>query len=134
MICFCEPLFERGRSAAEGLRVPDVSVEIPSPLQECFLHCEVECVRECCGIDAITTDPEVIAAWRRVAGPAKVADALLQLAELVAVVEDRTHNTSSVFLNHYTCDESARQMLLEFLAIFRTGLATDMGGVRRQEG
>ena len=114
-----------GQHAAEGLRVADVSVEIPSPLQECFLHCEVECVRECCGIDAISTDSEVIAAWRREAGSAKVADALRQLADLVAMVEDRKHNVSSRFLNHYTCDESARQILLEFLATFRTGLATE---------
>ena len=103
----------------------DVSVEVPSPLQECFLHCEVECVRECCGIDAITTDPEVIAVWGREAGPAAVADARRQLAELVDVVEDRTHNVSSLFLNHYTCHEAARQQLLEFLTAFRTGLAAE---------
>jgi hypothetical protein len=105
--------------------VVDVSVEVPSPLRECFLHCEVECVRECCGIDAISTDPQLIAAWRQQAGPAAVAEARGQLAELVAAVEDRTHNVSSLFLNHYTCDAAARQQLLEFLAAFRTGLSPD---------
>ena len=100
----------------------DVSVDVPSPLKECFLHCEVECVRECCGIDAISTAPETIAAWRREAGPAAVAEAGRQLAELVAVVEDRKHKVSSLFLNHYTCHEAARRQLLEFLAAFRTGL------------
>lgn len=103
----------------------DVSVEVPSPLRDCFLYCETECVRECCGIDAITTDPESIAAWRSEAGPAAVLKARRQLAELVAVVEDRTHNVSSLFLNHYTCHDAARQQLLEFLAAFQTGLVAD---------
>jgi hypothetical protein len=102
----------------------DVSVEVPLPLQECFLHCEVECVRECCGIDAISTDPELIAAWGRQVGPAAVAEAQRQLGELVAVVEDRSRNVSSLFLNHYTSDEAARQQLLDFLAAFRAGLAS----------
>ena len=104
--------------------MPDVSVEVPSPLKECFLHSEVHCVRECCGIDAISTDPELIAEWGRQAGLIAVADAKRQLADLVAVVEDRTHNVSSLFLNHYTCHEAARIQLLEFLAAFRTGLAS----------
>ena len=102
----------------------DVSVEIPSPLRECFLHCEVECVRQCCGIDAISIDREAIGGWGRQAGPVNVAEALQQLAELTAVVEDRSHNVSSEFLNHYTCDEAARTQLLEFLAAFRLGLMT----------
>jgi hypothetical protein len=102
----------------------DVSVDVPSPLQECFLHCEVDCVRECCGIDAISTDSELIAAWGRQAGPAAAAEAQQQLADVIAVVEDRTHNVSSLFLNHYTCHEPARIQLLEFLAAFRTGLAS----------
>jgi len=101
----------------------DVSVEVPSPLKECFLHCEVDCVRECCGIDAISTDAELIAAWGRQAGRTAVAEANRHLADLIAVVEDRAHNVSSLFLNHYTCHEAARVELLEFLAAFRTGLA-----------
>ena len=54
-----------------------------------------------------------------------VAEARRQLAEFVAVVEDRSQNVSSLFLNHYTCDEQARRQLLEFLAAFHTGLAAD---------
>lgn len=103
----------------------EVSVGVPSPLRECLLHCEVKCSRECCGIGAFTSDPEFIAAWRREVGPAAVAEARRQLGELVAVVEDRTHNVSTPFFNHYTCHELARRNLLEFLAAFRTGLATD---------
>jgi|GEM_PF-2842300 len=102
----------------------DVSVEVPSPLQECFLHSEVDCVRGCCGIDAISTDPKLIAAWGREAGAAAVAEARRQLAELVAVVDDRSHNVSSMFLNHYTCHEAARRQLLDFLEAFRDGLAS----------
>lgn len=103
----------------------DKSLDVPSPLRECFLHSETVCVRECCGIDSISTDPKVIAAWRREAGPLVVTEAQRQLNELISVIEDRTHRVSSLFLNHYTCDEAARQSLLEFLAAFRTGLATD---------
>lgn len=115
----------------------DGSVEVPSPLQECFLQCEVECVRECCGIDAFSTDPVLISAWGREAGSAAVAVASRQLAELVVVVENRSHKVSSPFLNHYTCGEAARQQLLDFLAAFHTGLASitepavaaDRGGI-----
>ena len=77
-----------------------------------------------CGIDAISTDPELIAAWGRKAGPTAVAEARWQLAEVVAVVEDRAHNVWSLFLNHYTCHEAARRQLLEFLEAFRDGLAS----------
>jgi hypothetical protein len=102
----------------------DVSVEIPAPLRECFLHCETECVRGCCGIDAISTEADVIADWGRKAGSKAVAEALRQLDELVAVVEDRSHNVLSHFLNHYTVDEPARGKLLNFLASFRSGIAS----------
>ncbi len=100
----------------------DVSVEILSPLQDCFLHCEIDCVRECCGINAICSDPDTIGAWGSQVGPATVAEARQQLSELVAVVEDRSHKVISRFLNHYTCDEAARRQLLEFLTAFRSGL------------
>jgi hypothetical protein len=102
----------------------DVFVEVPSPLRECLLHCEIHCVRECCGIDAISTDRELIAAWCRHAGPAAVSETKWQLSELVRVVEDRSKKVSSPFLNHYTCDEAARRELLEFLAAFCAGLAS----------
>jgi hypothetical protein len=103
----------------------DLLVEVPSPLRDCFLHCETECVRECCGINAITTELETVAAWRSKAGPLAAAQARRQLAELVDVVQDHTHNVSSLFLNHYTVNEAARQQLLTFLAAFQTGLALD---------
>lgn len=102
----------------------DVSIEIASPLRECFLHCEVNCVRECCGINAISTDPDLITAWGRQIGPSGVAEALGQLDNLVTVVKDRSHNVSSLFLNHYTCHEAARRQLLEFLELFRTAIAS----------
>jgi hypothetical protein len=53
--------------------VPDREIEVPSPLRECFLSCEVHCVRGCCGIEAISTEQEVIGAWRHEAGPAASA-------------------------------------------------------------
>lgn len=104
-------------------RAADISLEVPSPLRECFLYCEVECVRECCGISAISTHPDLIATWGRLAGPESVKEAQRQLAELVAVVEDRSRKVVSLFLNHHTGDEAARRELLEFLAAFRRGLS-----------
>jgi hypothetical protein len=100
----------------------DIEVEVPSPLRECFQHCEVHCVRACCGLDAISTDAELIAVWGREAGPQAVAWALRQLSELVETVADRRHKVSSQFLNHYTCHEAARQQLLDFLGAFRSAL------------
>jgi len=100
----------------------DVQLKVPSPLQECFLHCEVVCVRECCGIDAISTEAETIAGWRTQVGLQTVSVALHQLDGLIATVEDRSHKVSSLFLNHYTCDEEARCKLLTFLRTFRSAL------------
>ncbi|MGV9372706.1 DUF6331 family protein [Micromonospora tulbaghiae] len=101
----------------------DVSVEVPSPLRECVVFCEVECVRGCCGIDAVSTDPALIEGWCRQAGSAAVIEARLQLAELIEVVEDRSHCVTSDFLNHRTHDEAARRELLDFLAALDAGLA-----------
>lgn len=36
-------------------------IEVLYPLSDCFLHSETICVRECCGIDAISDDPELVA-------------------------------------------------------------------------
>ncbi|MFG1938427.1 DUF6331 family protein [Micromonospora tulbaghiae] len=94
----------------------DVSVEVPSPLRKCVVFCEVECVRGCCGIDAVSTDPTLIEDWCRQAGSAAVIEARLQLAELIEVVEDRAHRVTSDFLNHRKHDEAARRELLDFLA------------------
>ncbi|MFI5488485.1 DUF6331 family protein [Micromonospora echinaurantiaca] len=79
-----------------------MSVEIPAPLSTCIIFCEVECVRACCGIDAISTDPALIEAWCRQVGSVAVVEARLQLAELIEVVDDRSHRVTSTFLNHRT--------------------------------
>jgi len=63
----------------------DRETDVPSPLSECFLRCETEGVRECCGIDEISTDPELIAARARSTGPETVVQARQQPAELIAV-------------------------------------------------
>ncbi|MGI5214488.1 DUF6331 family protein [Plantactinospora sp. CA-290183] len=76
----------------------DVSVEIPSPLSEGIIFGEVECVRACCGTDAVSTDPALIGAWCRQVGSVAVVEARLQLAELIEVVEDRSHRVTSTFL------------------------------------
>jgi hypothetical protein len=101
----------------------DLSVEIPSPLSECIIACEVECVRACCGIDAVSTDPALIEKWCRQVGPVAVFEARLQLAELMELTEDRSHRVVSTFLNHYTFDDAGRRQLLDFLAAFDAGLS-----------
>ncbi len=102
----------------------DVLIEVLSPLKECFLHCEVHCVRECCGIDAISTDPDLIAFWTRKVGVAAAAEALRQIDNIITVFEDHSQHLLSPFLNHYTYHEAARLKLLEFLTTFRAGLAS----------
>ncbi|HEY0699556.1 MAG TPA: DUF6331 family protein [Micromonospora sp.] len=101
----------------------DVSVEIPSPLSKCIIFCEVECVRACCGVGAVSTDPALIEAWCRQVGPVAVVEARLQLAELVEVFEDRSHCVTSTFLNHRAHNDAGRRKLLDFLAAFDAGLA-----------
>ncbi len=100
----------------------DVELDVVSPLADCFRHSEVECVLECCGIDAISTDPDLVATWVRQAGLETATIALEQLEEAIVVVEDRSHSVSSRFLNHYTADDAARAELLLFLMAFRTSL------------
>ena len=101
-----------------------VSVEVPFPLQDCFLHCEIYCVRECCGIDAFSTDQELITHWGHQVGPAVVDEARCQLADLVSVVEDRSHQVEVPFLHYYPYNEDTRLQLLEFLIPFLKGLET----------
>ncbi|MET8148022.1 DUF6331 family protein [Actinoplanes sp. NPDC049668] len=101
----------------------DLSVEIPSPLSKCVIYCEVDCVRTCCGIDAVSTDPALIEKWCRQVGPDAVIEARLQLIELIEVTEDRSHRVVSIFLNHYTHDDDGRRQLLDFLAALDAGLA-----------
>jgi hypothetical protein len=105
----------------------DLSVDIPSPLSECIIYCEVDCVRECCGIDAVSTDPALVQQWCRRVGPAAVAEARLQLAELIEVTENRSHRVRSSFLNHYTHSDASRGQLLDFLAAFDAGLSAGAG-------
>lgn len=99
-----------------------VQVTIAPPLADCFMDCEVHCVRDCCGIDAISTDSKLIAGWGAKAGPDSVLEALDQLNVLIAMVENRTHKVSCTFLNHYTSDSKARSELLSFLEAFRSAL------------
>jgi hypothetical protein len=100
----------------------NVSVEIPFPLSECITFCEVECVIACCGIDAVSTDPVHIEEWCRLAGSIAVIEARLQLAELIAVVEDRSYHVTSALLNLSTFDYASRRQLLDFLGAFDAGL------------
>src|SRR5262249_16133795 len=111
--------FVRRREASP---MEDVEVEVLPPLADFFRQCEIECVRECCGIDAISTDADLIVGWARQAGPMAVGQALNQLGQFIAAVEDRSHRVSSIFLNHYTVDEVAREELLSFLGSFQTAL------------
>jgi len=72
---------------------------MPEALRDCFLHSEIICVRDCCGLDAISEDPELVAAWGRQIGHHKVLEALAQVVELIAQVQNRSHHVSSSFLN-----------------------------------
>lgn len=103
----------------------DFELEVLPPLADCFLHCEVNCVRECCGIDAISTDAKLIVEWSRNAGPEVAGQALDQLKWIITAVEDRSNSLSSTFLNHNTRDENARQRLLDFLQALLAGLQSE---------
>lgn len=71
-----------------------VNVTISPPLAECFMDCEVHCVRECCGIDAISTDSNLISNWGAKVGPDSVLQALDQLEELIGLAANRTQKVS----------------------------------------
>lgn len=103
--------------------MPDVSVDVPSPLRESFLRCEVECVLACCGIDAISVTPDLVV-WGREVGLDGVEQARHQLSEIIAVVEDRRHKVGCEFLNFYTATEEYRQEVLVFLREFEKELAS----------
>ncbi|MFF5083389.1 DUF6331 family protein [Actinoplanes sp. NPDC000266] len=106
--------------------VVDVSLELPSPLRDCIISCEVECVRACCGIDAVSTDRALIETWCREVGPVAVIEAQRQVADLIDLVEDRSSRVTSKFLNHRTIDDAARLELLNFLAAFEVGLSSNI--------
>ena len=97
-------------------------LEVSPPLRDCLLDSEVICVRECCGIDAISEEPELVAAWGRRVGHQKVVQALRQVEELIAQVEDRSHDVISLFLNACTDGEVGREKLLSFLRCFEAAL------------
>ncbi|WP_026209101.1 DUF6331 family protein [Catelliglobosispora koreensis] len=102
--------------------MPQVFIEIPSPLSDCITFCEIECVLACCGISAVSTDPVHVDDWCRQAGSAAVIEARLQLATLIDVVEDRSSQVVSMFLNHRTHNEASRRELLDFLTAIEAGL------------
>ena len=101
-----------------------VELDVPEPLRGCIIHSETICVRECCGIDAISNDPELVAAWGRQVGYQTVLKALAQVEELIARTQDRSHHISSQFLNActYGDGEGGRKELLSFLQAFETAL------------
>ena len=101
----------------------DVTVDVPSPLKESFLRCEVECVLACCGIDAIAITPDLVS-WGREVGLDEVKKARHQLSEIIAVVEDTRHKVGCDFLNFYTATEEYRQEVLVFLRGFEKELAS----------
>ena len=99
-------------------------LDVPEPLSDCFRHSETICMRACCGIDAISEDPELVAAWGRQVGHQTVFKALVQIEGLIAQVQDRSHHVSSSFLNActYGDGEGGRKELLSFLQAFEAAL------------
>jgi hypothetical protein len=99
-----------------------VELDVPEPLRDCFLHCEVICVRECCGIDAISEDPELVVAWSRQVGHQSVLKALNQVEVLIAQVQDLSRKVILRFLNAAADGEVTRERLLSFLQAFEAAL------------
>jgi hypothetical protein len=105
------------------VEIPEVELEIESPLRDCFECCETICERRCCGIKAFDSRPVFVREWADAQDPQTAATAVSQLDALIAITRDRLHRVSSDFLNHFTLDESARAQLLHFLQQFRLGLS-----------
>ena len=99
----------------------DVPVKIQDPLRRCFLRFETECVRACCGIDAIDADVAGVAEWASTLAPQDLAAAAAQLEDLLALVADRSRVVTSTFLNHSTVDDGARSELLSLLTTINDG-------------
>ncbi|HEX8834479.1 MAG TPA: DUF6331 family protein, partial [Abditibacteriaceae bacterium] len=99
-----------------------IEVDIPSPLKECLTHCEIHCVSGCCGVDAFSSEVEVLESWlssdlvRRQPFAPRIA--LSQLRALIALAGDKSHKLSSPFLNAHTCRDAGRNSLLAFLRSF----------------
>jgi hypothetical protein len=101
----------------------DVPVEIQDPLRRCFERFETECVRACCGIDAIDADVAGVAEWASTLAPQDLAAAAAQLEDLFALVADRSRVVTSTFLNHSTVDDCARSEFLSLLTTINDGFA-----------
>ena len=99
----------------------DVPVKIQDPLRRCFLRFETECVRACCGIDAIDADVAGVAEWASTLAPQDLAAAAAQLEDLLTLVADRSRVVTSIFLNHSTVDDGARSELLSLLTTINDG-------------
>ncbi len=99
-----------------------VELEVPVPLRDCFLHSETICVRECCGIDAISQEPTRVTDWSRKEGHQAVLKALGQIKELTAQVQDRSRKVVVPFLNALADGEVTREKLLSFLQAFEVAL------------
>ncbi len=99
-----------------------VELEVPYPLSGCFQHSETLCVRGCCGIDAISDDPELVAQWGRSVGYQVVQQALTQVQVLIAQVEDRSRKVCCSFLNACADGDITRGKLLSFLQAFEAAL------------
>ena len=101
-----------------------VELDMPEPLRDCSEHSETICVRDCCGIDAISQEPALVAEWGRQKGHQAVLQALRQVEDLIVQVQDRARNVSSSFLNACTCGdgEGGRGEFLSFLQTFKAAL------------
>lgn len=99
----------------------DVSVELQDSLERCFEQFETDCVRACCGIDAIDADVAGVAEWASTLAPQDLAAAAAQLEDLLALVADRSRVVTSTFLNHSTVDDGARSEFLSLLTTINDG-------------
>jgi len=86
------------------------------------------CVADCCGLKAFDTSPEEIMRWVRENPAERVERAASQAAELVERISDRRYRYTSGEVNHFTCDEKAREALVEFFQDFATVLGGKVGG------
>jgi hypothetical protein len=121
----CEPPATEVRSRI----VPDVEpkpkphddyVTIQSPLAECFEHCEIHCVVDCCGLNAISSDRNVIHEWMRTVGPDTVKVALTQIDDLIAKIQISSRTISISALCHRTFDKQTTDELMAFLQSFKS--------------
>lgn len=108
-----------------GLLIPWIEIEVPSPLRDCISYCEVNCVLGCCGLEAVSTDAQLIMEWAHDVGAEAIRTALDQLDSLIRVLRDPSNVVSSGFLNHQT--RNGPEKLLSFLEAFRGALQQSLG-------